>query len=408
MGNLKRLTLFSLLATLLVGGGWWLQTNGWGVPADWPLEKLAKSLGLLFAASLLSWISGAFNRSLQEDRGIGRFIRQWLTVESDKRVPESDWVTWILHFGIWMMLPIVILRQWGLTETSHNLFSRISTAGFQVGSAHIVPGKLMLGVLMFAALITVTRWLKHHLNTNWLSRTPMHPGTREAVATMFGYVTFILAVLAGLAISGFDLTNLAIMAGALGVGIGFGLQNIVNNFISGIILLFERPIRPGDFITVAETSGFVRHVSIRSTEIETLDRMSVIVPNSDLLTTHVNNWTLRDPFGRINVSVGVAYGSDTQLVKEILLNVARQNTDVVQAGHLFVPGPNVLFSGFGDSSLNFELRVFIRQIEKKWIIQSDLNFAIDAAFREQGITIPFPQRDLWIRKAPTDTDHDET
>ena len=262
----------------------------------------------------------------------------------------------------------------------------------------------MLGVLMFAALITITRWLKQRLHVHWLNHTPMHPGTREAVATMFGYVTFMLAGLAGLSIAGFDLTNLAIMAGALGVGIGFGLQNIVNNFISGIILLFERPIRPGDFITVGETSGFVRKVSIRSTEMETLDRMSVIVPNSDLLTTHVNNWTLRDPFGRINVSVGVAYGSDTQKVKEILLDVAKNNTDVVQAGHVFVPGPNVLFKGFGESSLDFELRVFIRQIEKRWIIQSDLNFSIDAAFRQHGITIPFPQRDLWLRGKHEDTE----
>ncbi len=408
MRGFKGLTLIFAVSTAVAAGLWWLQTKNLIITPDWPLQKLTRSLALVFCASLLSWISGAFNRALQENRGIGSFLRLWLTVDADKRVPESDWVTWMIHVGLWMMVPILILREWGLTDTSRELFSRLVMAGFPVGSGHIVPGKVMLGVIMFAGLITITRWLKHRLQQHWLNRTPMHPGTREAVATMFGYITFILAGLAGLSIAGFDLTNLAIMAGALGVGIGFGLQNIVNNFISGIILLFERPIRPGDFITVGATSGFVRKVSIRSTEMETLDRMSVIVPNSDLLTTHVNNWTLRDPFGRINVSVGVAYGSDTQKVKEILLEVAKNNSDVVQAGHVFIPGPNVLFSGFGDSSLNFELRVFIRQIEKKWIIQSDLNFGIDAAFREHGITIPFPQRDLWFRNTLSTAKNDET
>lgn len=408
MRGFKRLSFLSAIATAVAALLWGLQTQITAIPAEWPLEILTRSLGLVFCASLLSWISSAFNHALQENVGIGSFLRLWLKVGSDKRVPESDWVTWMSHVGIWMMLPIFILRQWGLTDTSKDMFNKVVTAGFPVGSGHIVPGKVMLGVVMFAALITITRWLKHRLHIHWLSRTPMHPGTREAVATMFGYVAFILAVLAGLSIAGFDLTNLAIMAGALGVGIGFGLQNIVNNFISGIILLFERPIRPGDFITVGETSGFVRKVSIRSTELETLDRMSVIVPNSDMLTTHVNNWTLRDPFGRIKVSVGVAYGSDTEKVKQILLDVARGNADVVQAGHAFIPGPNVLFSGFGDSSLDFELRVFIRQIERKWIIQSDLNFGIDAGFREHGITIPFPQRDLWFRNTPDTAENDES
>ncbi len=397
MQGFKRLSLIFALTSAIVAGLWGLQGNAAWVSATWPLKTITTSVLLILGASLFCWLAGAFNQAVQQNTGPGKALRRWLSVEADKRVPESTWVTLTIYLAVWVSLPIAILREWGLTDTSSELFRRLATAGFPVGEAQVVPGKIILGILLFAALFTFTRWLKHKLNRTWLSRTPMHPGTREAIATVFGYIMFVLAVLAGLSFAGFDLTNLAIMAGALGVGIGFGLQNIVNNFISGIILLFERPIRPGDFISVGETSGFVRNVSIRSTEIETLDRMSVIVPNSDVLTTHVHNWTLRDPFGRINVPVGVAYGSDTEKVRDILLEVGRNHPDVVQAGHAFVPGPNVLFREFGDSSLNFELRVFIRQIERRWMIQSDLNYAIDAAFRKEGVTIPFPQRDLWFR-----------
>lgn len=397
MRGFKKLSILFFIAAVLAAGALWLQRQGMAVPAGFPVEKTMIGLFLTFAVSFISWISATFNHSLQNNYGIGSYLRRWLSVAHDKRVPESDWVTWSIHLALWTALPILILREWGLTETSQDLFRRVAMAGIPVGESHIVPGKILLGVVLFAALVTITRWIKHRLHVHWLSRTPMHPGTREAVATMFGYITFILAAIAALSIAGFDLTNLAIMAGALGVGIGFGLQNIVNNFISGIILLFERPIRPGDFITVGNTEGFVRNVSIRSTELETLDRMSVIVPNSDMLTNHLQNWTLRDPFGRITVSVGVAYGSDTEKVKQILLDVASNNKDVIQAGHAFVPAPSVQFRGFGDSSLDFELKVFIRQIERRWVINSDLNFAIDAAFREHDVTIPFPQRDVWFR-----------
>jgi potassium-dependent mechanosensitive channel len=179
------------------------------------------------------------------------------------------------------------------------------------------------------------------------------------------------------------------------VGIGFGLQNIVNNFVSGLILLFERPIRTGDWIVVGGTEGYVRRISIRSTQVQTFDRADVIVPNSELISGVVTNWMLRDSHGRVRVPVGVAYGSDTLLVKEILLRVAHEHSLVIQ-GSAVVPDPYVWFLSFGDSALNFELCAFVRDVSRRTTVLSDLNFAIDAAFREAGIQIPFPQRDLHV------------
>ena len=180
----------------------------------------------------------------------------------------------------------------------------------------------------------------------------------------------------------------------LAVGIGFGMQEIAGNFVSGLILLFERPIRAGDFVTVGEIQGFVRSIRIRATEIETLDNQNVLVPNSELVSGRVTNWVLRDTYGRLIIKVGVAYGSDVELVRDILERVARDHSEVITDGT--APAPRALFMEFGDSSLNFELRVRVKHIERRFSIKSDLNFAIDAAFRDAGVTIPFPQRDIHI------------
>ncbi|MEE9342236.1 MAG: mechanosensitive ion channel domain-containing protein, partial [Gammaproteobacteria bacterium] len=184
-------------------------------------------------------------------------------------------------------------------------------------------------------------------------------------------------------------------AGALSVGIGFGLQNIVNNFVSGLILLFERPIKTGDWVVVGQTEGYVKRIRIRATQIQTFDRSDVIVPNSELISHQLTNWMYQNQHGRARIPVGVAYGSDTEKVKDLLLAVAADHSRVIKTS--IAPEPNVLFLGFGDSALNFELRVFIYNISDRLSVVSELNFAIDKAFREQGIEIPFPQRDVHIR-----------
>ena len=202
-----------------------------------------------------------------------------------------------------------------------------------------------------------------------------------------------MAFLLALSMAGVELANIALIAGALSVGIGFGLQNIVNNFISGVILLFERPIKTGDWIVVGGTEGYVKKISIRSTQIQTFDRSDVIVPNSELISTQVTNWMFRDKLGRVIVPIGVAYGTDVELVKQILLDIAYQHPSVITKSPI-ISKPWVLFRTFGDSSLNFELRCYIRAVDDRLSVISDINFAIDKAFRDADIQIPFPQRDV--------------
>ncbi len=188
------------------------------------------------------------------------------------------------------------------------------------------------------------------------------------------------------------MTALAAVSAVLMVGIGFGLQNITNNFISGLILLFERPVQVGDYVEVSGVQGCVRSIRARSTMVETLDSVSIIVPNSNFIGQNVTNWSYKDAKVRIHISVGVSYSSDMDLVGESLLWVGKSHPEVLQN-----PEPRIQFLEFGDSSLNFDLLVWIDDPSRQYFVRSDLNFAIVNAFREEGITIPFPQRDLHLR-----------
>jgi small-conductance mechanosensitive channel len=240
-----------------------------------------------------------------------------------------------------------------------------------------------------------SRWLRDGLDKKYLSKSRMDVGAREAMTTITGYVGFVVAALIGLTIAGVSFSNLAIVAGALSLGIGFGLQNIVNNFVSGIILLFERPIKAGDWIVTGTTEGYVKKIRVRSTEVQTFDRSEVIVPNSELVANQVTNWTLRDKYGRIKIDVGVAYGSDTELVKKLLESVTEDVPEIVH-NRSTLP-VKVLFLGFGESTLDFQLRFYIFDIGYILDVKSELHFAIDKAFRENDIEIAFPQRDIHIK-----------
>ena len=330
-----------------------------------------------------------------------RYIRQSLGVKSRKKLPELIWIRFIVKVTLWLTLAFIILKIWGLSEAGIQQINIILIEGFTVGTLKIIPARIVFAVITLTFLLALSRWFRAQLERSWLLRTNMERGAREAVATISGYIGVAISLIVSLSITGVEFGNVAIIAGALSVGIGFGLQNIVNNFVSGLILLFERPIKTGDWIVVGSTEGFVKRISIRSTQIQTFDQADVIVPNSDLISGQVTNWMLRDVKGRINVPVGVAYGSDTLLVQRLLMDVAKNNSMVVFDGS--VPGPKVLFMAFGDSALMFELRAFIKNIDQKFQVTSDINFAIDAIFREHNIQIPFPQRDIHIK---TDSGND--
>jgi small-conductance mechanosensitive channel len=276
-----------------------------------------------------------------------------------------------------------------------NVIAYLNRALFELGGLPVTPLFLAKCLLFLLALTILSRMLRHFLQRRVLPHTSMEPGQQYALARFSSYLFFLLGLTIGLQSLGVDLSSLVVLGGALGVGIGLGLQGVVSNFVSGLILLVERPVKVGDRIEVEGTFGEVVRIAGRSTWVRTNDNVVLIVPNSEFITGRVINWTANDRQVRFSVPLGVAYGSDPRQVRETLLAVARQNPDVLQD-----PEPDVIFTDFGDSALHFQLRVFTTsKVSTPPTLRSDLYFAIFQAFAEKGIHIPFPQRDLHLRSA---------
>lgn len=270
-------------------------------------------------------------------------------------------------------------------------------SGVDLGGVRLSISTVAVLLGAFALGLVLTRWAQKLLREEVLPNTRIDRGGQSAIVTGFGYAGVLIAALVAVTLAGINLASLAIVAGALSVGIGFGLQAIVSNFVSGIILLIERPIKEGDLIQVAGNIGFVRKISVRATRIETPDGHDLMVPNADLITGLVRNMTLSSRSGRIELPVGVAYGSDLARASAALVEVARAHPAV-----LAYPAPVVLMTGTGDSALNLELRVFVRDIAQGVFARSDLYLAMVPALNAAGISIPFPVVDLHLpeRVAP--------
>lgn len=293
----------------------------------------------------------------------------------------------VLLFGI----PLIMLT-WGFRGADISaLFVRLFTE-IHVGNIKISLLGILAGVVLFFAGLFVTRWFQRWLDGNVMARSHVDTGVRNSVNTVLGYAGIVLAALLGISAAGFDLSSLALVAGALSLGIGFGLQTIVQNFVSGLILLVERPFKVGDWIVNGPVEGFVRRISVRATEIETFQNQSIIVPNSALINAAVGNWTLRNSVARSEVPVSVSYDSDPKQVMDILLDLARSHPLV-----LTMPEPNVGFQGFGQYAMDFELRFHVADIFQGGPVRNDIRVAIINRFRQEGIEIPIPQRELNVR-----------
>jgi potassium efflux system protein len=297
---------------------------------------------------------------------------------------------------------LLIIGPWEVSTA--DLFDTVRNVpfGFKIGELHLSLRELISAAVALALVLIITRLAQRWLESELLPRTALEPSLQLSILTIFGYLGAITAIAFALLSLGFDLQKIALIAGALSVGIGFGLQSIVSNFVSGLILLTERPIRVGDAIVVKGEEGWVRRVRVRATEIETYDRASVIIPNSEFITGVVKNWTRTDRLGRIVIKVTASYASDPARVRDILVEIARAHAQVMAA-----PAPSAFLVGFGDNALEFELRCVVADREQGLAVRSDLNCAIIKRFREAAIEIPYPQRELrWRGEKPHDGGED--
>lgn len=304
-------------------------------------------------------------------------------------------LSFLIYFLVLVWGAPVILLQWGFQWGDIKAWALQTVSEVNIGSVSFSIVGLLTGVGVFFIGYFATRMFQRWLDRNVLSRSRIDSGVRNSIRTAFGYAGIAVAALIGVSAAGINLSSLALVAGALSLGIGFGLQNIVSNFVSGLILLAERPFKAGDWIVAGGVEGTVKRVNVRATEIETFQRQTIIMPNSELINAAVGNWTHRNNLGRVEIAIGVAYGSDVNLVRNILMELASSHEMVIKN-----PEPAVIFKDFGASSLDFEVRMYLYDISNIMTVQNDLRFAILEALDEAGIEIPFPQRDINIKGDP--------
>ncbi|WP_027167118.1 mechanosensitive ion channel family protein [Mesorhizobium sp. WSM3224] len=402
------LILMSLLRPFRATDGAWRPWPAW-------LRFIAIGLGLFtIAATLLGYIGLALFVSFQvvvtgtvlvtayigflSARAIGEeggfadtSVGRWLSTNSSYEDTALDQLGLVVSIAINVMIVLVflplILLMWGFQPGDIEAWAYKLATGVTIGSVTISFLGILSGIVVFAIGYFLTRWFQGWLDGSVMARGKVDAGVRNSIRLGVGYAGVAVAGLVGISAAGIDLSNLALVAGALSLGIGFGLQNVVSNFVSGLILLAERPFKVGDWIVAGDVSGTVRKISVRATEIETFQRQSVILPNSNLINNAVGNWTHRNKLGRVDIKIGVAYGSDVKRVHAVLTDIARAHPMVLKN-----PEPFVLFANFGPAALEFEIRVFVADIMNGSVVQNDIRFAIFDIFEQEHIEIPSTPR----------------
>ncbi|MEO1068516.1 MAG: mechanosensitive ion channel domain-containing protein [Cyanobacteria bacterium J06638_6] len=309
----------------------------------------------------------------------------------------SRLLLFLVRGSMWLMALNYIANLFPLTrQVSYRIVEGLRDGLFArslvVGSRSYSLLDLLLVVATLLGLVIVASAITNLLRSRVLRATGISVAAQEAIAVLSKYAIILLGTVVILQVWGLDLSSIALVASGLGIGVGLGLQGLVKDFVSGLVLVFERPVQVGDFVDFGDVKGTVARIGSRSTAIRTLDHVSIIVPNSRFLESEVINWSHDNPVSRIRLPVGVSYSADPQQVKLALLEACKKNQEILSA-----PGPRVFFKGFGDSALEFELLVWIAQPSRQFMIKSDLYFAIEASLHQYDIEVPFPQRDLHIR-----------
>ncbi len=314
-------------------------------------------------------------------------------VQRRLRLEDSALDQFSLAIGIAINIAVVlaglplILLQWGFQPGDLSAWAYRIATGIKVGNFTFSLTGILWGLVVFGVAYVLTRWFQGWLDGSVMARGKVDVGVRNSIRTVVGYAGLALGVLLAVSAAGIDLSSFALIAGGLSLGIGFGLQNVVSNFVSGLILLAERPFKAGDWIVAGNVTGTVKKISVRATEIETFQRQTVILPNSELINSAVGNWTHRNKLGRAEVRVGVAYGSDIRRVHALLGEIVRSHPLVLKN-----PEPMIVFADFGNAALDFEARFFLADITNGSGVQNDIRFAIWERFKEEGIEIPSTPR----------------
>ncbi len=359
---------------------------------------------------VLAYIGFLSARAVGEEGGFGgTAIGRWLADKTGFEEATLDQLGLAASLAINLMIVVIflplILVMWGFQFGDVRAWAYKLVTGVNIGSMTISATGILTGVVVFVIGYFLTRWFQGWLDGSVMARGRVDTGVRNSIRLMVGYAGVAIAALVGISAAGINLSSLALVAGALSLGIGFGLQNVVSNFVSGLILLAERPFKVGDWIVAGDVSGMVKKISVRATEVETFQRMSMILPNSTLINGTVGNWTHRNKLGRVEIKVGVAYGCDVRRAHEIMLEIARNHPLVLKN-----PEPFVLFVNFGPTALEFEIRIFLADILNGSGVQNDIRFAILDAFANSGIEIPSAARAVVppAKPDPWPTDDDKT
>jgi potassium-dependent mechanosensitive channel len=355
--------------------------------ARWVIHAAVTSALVLFVVGFLVIVARGLIWTLLSVEASGR-LRVFRTVG----VPIAGRFLTVVQLVLIGGALLALLNIWELAPPPLESWALITALGFSIAGVEVTIGRILFAFALVYAAVLASWTVRTFVASEVVPRWDLERGVGDSITAVIHYLVIAIGVLFALGALGVHLQNFAIVAGALSLGIGFGLQNIVNNFVSGIILLFERPVRVGDTVVIDGEWGTIKKIGLRSTVVETFDRSEMIVPNGDLVSEKVINWTLSNPIARLALPIGVAYGSPVASVLQILKEAATAHPAVLEE-----PSPQALFVGFGDNSLDFELRLWVRELRLRLEVKSLVLEELDRRFRDAGIGIPFPQRDLHLR-----------